>query len=126
MVLSYTLVAVTSILFVLLDACPTGICTFPLKSTVAFLLASVSGSCVILQVTALLANPVVVTTACNCTSNPALAEASLGLTVTPVTAGVSVVNTTAPLNPLRMNNLGKIHHQLLQLVYLLMLVILLQ
>ena len=57
---------------------------------------SVSGSCEILQVTALLAKPVVATTACNCTSNPALADASLGLTVTLVTAGVSVVNTQAP------------------------------
>ena len=45
----------------------------------------------------MLANPVVSTTACNCTSNPALAETSLGLTDTLVTAGVSVVNTTAPL-----------------------------
>ena len=91
------LVAVTSILFVLLATCPAGIFTFPVKSTVAFLLASVSGSCVILQVTALLAKPVVATTAVNCTGTPALTDTSCGFTFTLVTDGVSVVKTTAPL-----------------------------
>ena len=96
MLVAVTFIKVSSFLSVL-AMCPAGIFTFPVKSTVAFLLASVSGSCVIAHVTALFANPVVSTTAVNCTGTPALTDTSCGFTFTLVTDGVSVVKTTAPL-----------------------------